>query len=336
MNREYKVRLYYEGSGWAFPEYLSYDTMDDMKLVILKEYEQYKADAGWSRIEIEAVSLGDIDFQLNDRMRAVRDMCELGHKVRANTKIRNRQPLRVAYVVFSDKDVQGYVLGEEIIKDELNILNVVFMSEEDQCKLFDYKVKPNFRSLGPKGYGKQAQALKTFLTNTYTQEQTNELHARLKKGETTEVQGIPLTYSDVEVEFAPKEGYMSATSKVGAIVLNTTLDEHLFQLGFVADFRSSVQNIRKTADLSVTDKIFLEVFCEVHRAKTLDAFVYSLRRELLATDIKFFPPEDVNKEVAHRFFFHGGALKSATQVAELSEAELDKEPFYVNLYKELV
>lgn len=346
MGREYKVRKYYEGWGWTIPEYLSYDTMDDMKPVIMKEYEQYRNDASFTRVSIEALPLGEIDFELNDRMHAIRDMCELGHKVRANTKIRNRQPLQYAYVSFLDKDIQNYMLHEDrnknfadILKDELNVLNVIFMDETAECAVFDFILKPNFRVLGPKGFGKQAQSLKSLIQSTdkdsLTTDEKNELYSRLKRGEVVRLLGVPLTYSDVEVEFAPKDGFMSASNKVGAIVLNTTLDEHLQQLGFVADFRSSVQNIRKIADLGITDKIFLEVFCEDHRAKTLDAFSYSLRRELLATDIKFFPVANFNRKVAHQFFFHGGALKSATQVQELDAAELDKEPFYVNLYKEL-
>lgn len=283
-----------------------------------------------------------------DMMDKVRELCELGHKVRAESKIRTRQPLRSAYVSFTDK---ALVKDDELfflIKEELNVFDVIVMDEKSELNVFNYIVKPNFRVLGPKGYGKQAQALKALTNPTqadlgkgdvipFTTQEHNDLYNKLKKGETVQLLGIPLTLADVEIELSPKENFKSSSSKVGAIVLDTTLDEHLYQLGFIADFRAAVQNIRKYANLHVTDRIYLEVFCEAKRTKALESFSPSLRKDLLATDIKFFPPTEVNEANAHKFYFHAGSLKTSTQVEEnqVDSAELDKEPFYVNLYKEL-
>lgn len=347
--RQYKISKYYEDSGWTIPEYISYDSLDDMKPIIRKELEQYKQDAGYSRFSIVALPSDNIDFELVENMFAIREICELGHKVRASTKIRNRQPLKHAHVSFSDKSIQDYMVnnGEsfiDILKDELNVMNITIMDDEIECSLFDYVLKPNFKTLGPKGYGKQAQLLKGLIQCTpetapkgtipFTADEKNELHSRLKKGETITIIGIPLTYADIEIEVSPKQNFFAASSKAGAIVLNTTLDEHLYQLGFVADFRSCVQNIRKSNNLTITDRIFLEVFCDTKKARTLDVFSYSLRRELLATDIKFYNTAEANESTAHRFYFHGGALKTSAQVESVDQSEVDDEPFYVNFWKE--
>jgi hypothetical protein len=139
---------------------------------------------------------------------------------------------------------------------------------------------------------------------------------------------------------------MFASSKVGAIVLDTKLDAHLLEVGFIADFRSAVQSVRKEANLSLTDKIFLEVFCEPNRVNLIEKFSQKLRKDLIATGIKFFPPNEVNTEIAHKFYIHDGSIKTTTQILDMrssleacdgkpfDESELDKEPFYVNIYKE--
>lgn len=322
-------------------QYSFEDDIDHRRFIEDELREEFAQD---SKYKLVCITVHDsaIDYDLIDRMRAVREMCELGHKVRASTKIRNRQPLRNAYVAFADRAIQDYMVyvdcGKneyaDIIGDELNVLNVEFIDEAIEAKIFNYNLKPNFRVLGPKGFGKQAQKLKVFLQSMEASER-NDLHNKLRAGEAITLLDVPLTYGDVEVEFSSKEGYISASGKTGAIVLDTNIDEPLSELGFMAEFRSAVQNMRKVANLNMTDKIFLEVFCEAHKANVLDKFKLKLEKELLSTGIKFFPPCEVDVTRAHRFYFHNGSLKSPAQVKEdsIPESELDDQLF-VNLYKE--
>lgn len=345
MNREFIVWKLYKikDKPYCSSERVCLDSWDfNVKDALIREHTEYaKDDPDFIRVKIESVPNGQIDWDLLDRMSAIREMCELGHKVRANTKIRNRQPLRTAYVSFSDRDIQDYMVYvdgrknsyAEIIGEELNVLDVVFMDEEIENKVFDYNMKPNFKSLGPKGFGKQAQAVKTFI-QAMSIEDRNALHAKLKSGETVSILDVPLNYTDVEVEFAPKANYMSASSKSGAIVLDTTLDESMVNIGFVADFRSAIQNIRKSSNLNVSDKIFLEIFCAPNRAYVIDKSSIKLKKDLLATDIKFFSSSEANPERGHRLYFHNNSLKTSDQVKEIGADVLDKEIFYVNLYKE--
>lgn len=314
----------------------TFDDNSDHKKQIEEELQQkFQDDNKYSFVSI--VASGDIDYQLIDNMRAVREMCELGHKVRANTKIRNRQPLRNAYITFADRTIQDYMLyvdcGKnefaDIIRDELNAINVEFVDEAFEAKIFNYNMKPNFRSLGPKGYGKQAQAVKIHI-QSMSNEDRNNLYRQLKSGNTVSILDVPITFSDVEVEFASKENYVSSSGKVGAIILDTTLDKHLLNLGFVADFRSIVQNIRKESELNLTDRIFLEVFCKPDKADILQQFSNKLTKDLLATDMQFFPLSNVDIEKSHQFIVHNGALKTKDEVKEA----IDNEQFCVILYKE--
>src|SRR5262249_37091342 len=152
----------------------------------------------------------------------------------------------------------------------------------------------------------------------------NAVHTLLKNGESVSFPniGIPsLVYSDIEVEFTTKENLMSSTGKVGAIVLDTKLNDYLLSLGFMLDFRSCIQNLRKDTELNLTDKIYLEVFCEQERANSLQGFLLRLKNDLLATDIKFFSSYEID-HLMHKFLFHRGVLKTESQIE--SDAEIDK------------
>src|SRR5258706_2085237 len=115
---------------------------------------------------------GNIDWELNERMSAIRSLCELGHKVRADAKIRNRQPLKKAYAYINNQSIQDHMIYIDcglmeyanIIANELNVLDVEFLDGSTD-KFFDFSLKPNFKILGPKGLGKQAQKLKTDLAS---------------------------------------------------------------------------------------------------------------------------------------------------------------------------
>lgn len=322
MEREYIVWKQFKNGTSS--ERRLFNTNNDMKDSLISEYNNlYKDDCDFIRVKIESVPDGKVNYDLMSHMRSVREICELGHKVRANTKIKNRQPLRNAYISFADRDIQDYMViiddnkFSEIISNELNIINVNFIDEKIEKEIFNFNIKPNFKSLGPKGFGKQAQKLKTIL-NEMSFDARKDSYYKLKNGETVFLADIPLTYLDVEIEFLAKDGFISATSKVGAIVLDTTLDNNLLDLGFIAEFRSSIQNIRKISGLNITDHISIEVFGEIKRLDLLKKFSNSLKKELLATEITYSSLNlfgtKVDPKMAHKI-------------------EIEKEEFSIFLYK---
>lgn len=208
-----------------------------------------------------------IDFELMDRMDVVRKMCSMGAKVRGEAKIRNRQPLGIAYCFFSDSLIHNCMIyqdhnydNEDILKSELNVLELKFIPESEIEKFFDYNLKPNFRILGSKGMGKQAQQLKGVIAK-FSQEQHAALYSKLKTDKTATVAGIDISLGDVEIEFQSKTGYASAAAPdVGAIVLDLKMTPRLERLGFIREFVAAIQNIRKQLNLDMNQKIGLCVY----------------------------------------------------------------------------
>ncbi len=94
---------------------------------------------------------GERDEQLEWQMAVARDAVELGRAARAHGKLKVRQPLREAVVVAADREREAIERFEAIVREELNVKSVRYVSEADELGRFE--LKPNYRTLGPR-FGK--------------------------------------------------------------------------------------------------------------------------------------------------------------------------------------
>lgn len=323
LNTENAYHVRYRRTLLGSPKDTSVSIFDasgeDISNIIRDDYnERYKDDPNYALLSINCER-----WDLSARIRAVREMFELGHKVRAETKIRNRQALRKAYILFADPKIQDFMryidCGKreyaEMFIRELNVFNVEFI-ECELDRFFYFVLKPNFRALGQRGFGKQAQALKTELMGSSLDDRAAILDEL--KDATIEhpymMCGVPLTASDIEIEYVAKDGFMGANGKVGSIILDTTLDDGLVEHGTVADFKSLMQNVRKLGKLDLLDRIELEVYCSVAKMNVLMKHISKLKKELLANNVSFVAGSNLTKENAF-------------------EIELDGEKMHVLMYK---
>ena len=317
-NNEYTVRYRRDIAG--VPTTTSVSIMDasgeDISAALVEEYyEQHKDDTSFKLLSVSCER-----FDLSKRVAAVREMFELGHRVRADSKIRNRQPLRKAYILFADEKIQSYMqsIGEkdygDVFARELNIFNVEFITGSLD-RFFIYVLKPNFRALGKKGLGKEAQQLKKDLLAMSNEERSTMFNAL--NTQSVEAFGMTLSKDDIEIEYVPKPGFMGATGKVGSIILDTTLDDSLKEFGTVADFKGSMQNVRKEAGLNLTDRISFNVYCNSNKITVLVKHLDRLKKELLATNVSFFTP--------------GGSRGSKYDDSRAHMFELDGEEIVIEL-----
>jgi isoleucyl-tRNA synthetase len=321
--REYTIRYNStndEGVVQQWTAFASFNSIDDKSDQLIKEYQaEYQNDPNFAIVSVNKSPVGDIDYELIYRMRSIRDMCEMGHKVRAEVKIRNRQPLSTAYVLFADKQVQNYMVYVDcknndyanVLGDELNVDKVVFV--EDTNQFTDMVLKPNFRNLGKTGRGKQGNALKIELAKMSFADR-KDLYKLLENKEAVRMCDIDLTLADIEVEFVSKAGYASSSNKSGVIILDTNLNDELLERGFIADFKSALQNVRKELELELTDRVYIEIFCMPKPANVIVKYKDKLKKELLANEIALMSYNDDPKDA--------------------KKIEIDGNVFYVNVCKE--
>ncbi|HSQ65549.1 MAG TPA: DUF5915 domain-containing protein, partial [Polyangiaceae bacterium] len=228
---------------------------------------------------------GAYDERLSAKMRAVRELVSLGLQVRTQNKLKVRQPLRTAHVILSKPALEKELAGVlDTMKEELNVLGVHFVDPARAREYVEYQLKPNFRSLGQKGRGKDAQALKVALAK-YTPEQAAAANLKLRSDGKVTLEGVELEAEDLEVGFVTKEGFAAAGDRVGVVALETTLDDELRELGFLRELQSKVQAARKEMGLEFTDRIALGLSGGERLAKMLANYKDDLAREVLATSV---------------------------------------------------
>jgi isoleucyl-tRNA synthetase len=204
-------------------------------------------------------NLARIDRALSTKMRAVRDLVSLGLQVRTQAKLKVRQPLRAAHLIVGDHALRDRLAGsEEMIKEELNVLSLSFVPENQVRGYVEYKLKPNFRTLGQRGLGKEAQALKKTMAELGAEEAA-KLQAALVRTGKAQLGGVDLLREDVEVAFTTKPGFAAAGDRVGVVVLETALDDELVELGFTRELQSKLQQARKDQNLDFTDRVTIKI-----------------------------------------------------------------------------
>jgi isoleucyl-tRNA synthetase len=220
-----------------------------------------------------------IDARLSEKMELVRTLVSLGLQVRTDAKIKVRQPLSSAHLVLSTPEVLDDS-ALEMLSQELNVESVKAYGRKEAARFVEYRIKPNFRSLGQKGLGKQAQELKKRMA-AMSSEEAAALVDRLP----AEVGGVALEPGDVEVDFAAREGFAAAGHRGVVTILETTIDDRLRDLGLLRELQSRVQAMRKEMSLEYTDRIRLWVSGSERVRRVVERYKGGLAAEVLASEV---------------------------------------------------
>ena len=199
--------------------------------------------------DFPVVEEGCIDKALEEAMEDVLDAVVMGRACRNDAAIKNRQPISKMYIK-ADFSLDSFYT--DIIKDELNVKEVVFT--DDVRDFTSYTFKPQLRTVGPK-YGKQLGGIQKTLASLDGNAAMDDLNANGKL--VFEVDGVTveLTKDDLLIDMAQKEGYVSQEDNRMTVVLDTNLTEELIEEGFVYEIISKIQTMRKDAGFEVMDHI---------------------------------------------------------------------------------
>jgi isoleucyl-tRNA synthetase len=170
---------------------------------------------------------------------------------------------------------------EEIIREELNVKNVIFRDNEED--LIVYEAKANFRVLG-KELGKETKA-------------AAEKIASLGQGEIKKIiegQSLSMEAAGRAVEISAEKLDIRRIEKANLKVLNegsltvaldTEISPELSQEGDVRDLVRGVQNLRKEIGLEVTDRIVLTLGGSERLKAAWEAFADYIASETLSSRI---------------------------------------------------
>ena len=220
-----------------------------------------------------------INDKVEEKMDLVRDLVTLGRASREEAKIKVRQPLSKVIIDGKYKEIIGDLT--ELIKEELNVKEVQF--EDDLSEFMEFELKPNFRVCGSI-LGSKVKEFGKVLRET----DAKELLGKLEEGKVSLELGGEETEIErdfVEVKISAKEGFDVIMENNLFIILDTELNEELLNEGYVREFVSKIQQLRKKKDLDILDNIKISYKSDDEVEKAIERDKEFIKSETLALEV---------------------------------------------------
>ena len=230
-----------------------------------------------------------VDSHLETSMSAVHRTVELGRAARAQAKVKIRQPLRRAVVVANDEERAAVERLESLVASELNVKEVEFVT--DATELVSYRVKPNYRSLGPR-FGSEMPLVAAAVEALDPAAVSKVLEGGGQVGISVEGSEHELVPEDIELVMEPLEGYEVEASSGHAVALSVELDDELISEGLAREVVRAVQNARKEAGFEVSDRISLEIGGDAEIVAAARQHADYISAETLSEEIGWDPGSD--------------------------------------------
>ena len=225
-----------------------------------------------------------IDKNLQLKMRKAQTICSLVLSLRKKEKIKVRQPLYKIMIPFSSASEKKELKEiSDLIKSEVNVKEVELIGSSSGVLV--KKVKPNYRSLGPK-LGKSLSKAKIIIERFGEQEINKIENEEIIKIKIDSEEFI-LEASDFEIFSEDIEGWLVASDQGTTVALDITLNEQLVNEGIARELVNRIQNLRKEIGLKVTDQIILKFQNDNIIEKAIFENKNYIIEETLATDLIF-------------------------------------------------
>jgi isoleucyl-tRNA synthetase len=226
------------------------------------------------------------DVALEDSMAIARETVRLGLAARAQAKVKLRQPLHAAVVVATGAEREAIERLAEIVRDELNVRGLRFVSEADE--LGEVEIKPNYRTLGPR-FGKDMPMVAAAVAGL----DATRAAATLRDGGNVAI-GVngtehALGSNDVLASMKPLAGYQVEREGSHAVALELEIDASLRAEGWAREIVHAIQGARKAADLDISDRIALTLDGDEQLLSAAREHQDYIAGEVLAVSVEYAP-----------------------------------------------
>jgi isoleucyl-tRNA synthetase len=244
--------------------------------------------AKWPEVKPET-----IDESLNRDMGLVMKLVSLGHSARQKANRKVRQPLaEVAFSLGNANERKAVETYADLFMDELNVKHVRLLDTSTEA--VSHTVKPLPKQLGQK-YGNKFPAIQKAILAMNAEEVARTLMSGRVLKVTVDGTDYDIVSDEVDVKAQAKEGFAVAEEGAYVAALVTDLTPELVQEGLAREFVRRVQDLRKTADLDVADRIELFVEASAGLRSAIEAHKDYITAETLTSNLVFAsPPKDAS------------------------------------------
>lgn len=241
--------------------------------------------------KFESVHLADfpkydesfIDKALERKMENAQTIASLVLSLRANKRIKVRQPLQKIMIPVDSKLQKEEILAvSDLIKQEVNVKAIELL--EDASDILVKTIKPNFKALGPR-FGKDmklvAGAIHGFSADDIKKiEQNGTIDIDISG------KNVTLVREDVEIKSQDIEGWLVANEGALTVALDVTITDELRQEGIARELVNRIQNLRKDSGFEVTDRIDVVLQKEENIMKAVSTNLEYIKTETLTEELE--------------------------------------------------
>ncbi|MHA2027434.1 MAG: isoleucine--tRNA ligase [Candidatus Thorarchaeota archaeon] len=225
-----------------------------------------------------------VDEPLNSEMAIVLRLVSLGHAARNKANRKLRQPLsEIAFAVGLDKERDVIRRYTDLIRSELNVKSVRLL--DVTAEVVSYQLKPLPKQLGQK-YGSLFPKVRDAILSLDPRTASNQLQAGKSVEVSVNGDKLDILPEEVEVIVEAKEGFSTASEGSYLAALTTELTHELVLEGLAREFVRRVQNLRKSADLNVNDRIEVQYSSSKLMAEAVEFHDTYISEETLADSLK--------------------------------------------------
>lgn len=229
-----------------------------------------------------------IDESLNREMELVMKLVSLGHSARQKANRKVRQPLaEAAFSVGNPAERNALLKNVDVVADELNVKKVRLLDASTEA--LTHTVKPLPKQLGQK-YGNKFPALQKAILAMNAEDAAKTLQSGSPLKVTVDGTSYNILAEEVEVKAQAKTGFAVAEDGAYVAALVTDLTPELVAEGLAREFVRRVQDLRKSADLDVADRIDLFVEASAGLKSAVEAHKDYITAETLTVNLNFTAP----------------------------------------------
>jgi isoleucyl-tRNA synthetase len=226
-----------------------------------------------------------IDEKLNHEMTLVIKLVSLGHSARQKANRKVRQPLKeAAFSLGNVSDRNAVENFADLIEDELNVKTVRLLDTSTEA--VSHSVKPLPKQLGQK-YGNKFPVIQKAILGMNAEEVAQALLTNGSVRVNADGQSFDILPGEIEVKAQAREGFSVAEEGGYLAALVTELTPELVDEGLAREFVRRVQDLRKSANLEVSDRINLYVVTSGNLKSAIEAHREYVMSETLTLKLEF-------------------------------------------------
>ena len=246
-----------------------------------------------------------IDEPLNDATQLAMRIASMGRSARSKAGLKVRQPLKTLRVIVRNavEEQQVEDLAEQLI-DELNVKNVLtYVSESaNEVNFWDWSVTANMAKVGPK-YGAEARNIAQALAEL----DPRVVAMQASMGQMVDLPSlgdgaspIQLEKDELSLTRIPPDGFSVVEEGPYVVAMETEVTPELAEEGLARELVHRIQNLRRSADFELTDRIVTYYQAPDDIASVMTGnFSGYIRQETLSDElVAESPPDGAERETS--------------------------------------